>query len=131
MRQTLGEGSGQLRRVLVVDDYRDGADALADLLRSDGAEVRVAYDAKGAVEAADALLPEVVFLDLSLGAGDGCQVGREIRERSPVPVRLIAYSGWDRAAERARAAAAGFDEFVVKGAPIESILVQSRIVPPA
>lgn len=131
MRPTFRDGSGPVRRILVVDDYRDGADALADLLRSDGATVRVAYDATGAVKAADDLLPEVVFLDLSLGTGDGCQVGKEIRDRSPSAVRLIAYSGWDRPAERARAAAAGFDEFVVKGAPIESILMQSRIVPPA
>src|SRR5690606_12079637 len=116
------------RRILVVDDYRDGADALGDLLRSDGADVVVAYDGPNALNAAAQHLPDVVFLDLSLAGRDGCEVGREIRARSDSPLRLIAYSGWDRTAERQRAAAAGFDEFVVKGSPIEKLLAQSRIL---
>jgi CheY-like chemotaxis protein len=128
MANQLVDGSGRPRRILVVDDFRDGADALGDLLRSDGAEVVVAYDGPQALDAAAQLTPDVVFLDLSLGMGDGCDVGREIRARSDKPVRLIAYSGWDRTAERQRAAAAGFDEFVVKGSPIERLLAQSRIL---
>ena len=128
MGHLLVDRLGRPRRILVVDDYRDGADALGDLLRSDGAEVMVAYGERDALEAAALHAPDVIFLDISLAGQDGCEVGRQIRSRTETPFRLIAYSGWDRTAERERAAAAGFDEFVVKGTSIEKVIAQSRIL---
>src|SRR5689334_4993330 len=50
-------GSGSGRRVLVVDDSRDGADSLAALLGLLGYRVTIAYDGPGALEAALASRP--------------------------------------------------------------------------
>ena len=53
-------------RILVVDDNRDSADALAWLLQSIGHEARTAYDGPGALLAVERHSPEVVIQDLGM-----------------------------------------------------------------
>jgi DNA-binding response OmpR family regulator len=115
------------RRILVVDDHRDGADALGELLRLDGAQVHVVYDEAAALEEAMTFRPTVVYLDLTLAGGvDGCVVARQIRERMADPVRLIALTGWGRAEDRRRCLEAGFDDFIVKSEGVDRVLGASR-----
>lgn len=115
------------RRILVVDDHRDGADALGELLRLDGAEVHVVYDEAAALEAAVTFQPTVIYLDLTLAGGvDGCDVARQVRERMTEPVRLIALTGWGRAEDRRRCLEAGFDDFVIKTEGVDRVLGASR-----
>ncbi len=59
------------RRVLVVDDNADAADALAILLRLRGHRVDVVYDGQSAVECAFADPPDVAILDIGLPEMDG------------------------------------------------------------
>ena len=119
------------RRILVIDDYQDGADALADLLRTDGAVVEVAYDAETALARASTGHPSIAFLDLSLGPTDGCELIGALRAAAGAPIRVVAFSGWNDPRDRARAQQAGFDHFLVKGAAIDLVLEQSRILPPS
>ena len=58
--------------VLVVDDFRDAADTLAQLLSLLGHDAHTAYDAKTALQKAADLRPQVVLLDLNLAGTDGC-----------------------------------------------------------
>ena len=46
---------------MLVDDNADGANSLAKLLEMSGHEVHVAYDGPAAIEAATALLPDIVL----------------------------------------------------------------------
>ena len=61
-------------RVLLVDDNKDQADSLAQLLTGWGHEVRVAYDGLTALEAAQAYQPNVAMIDLGLPGIDGYQL---------------------------------------------------------
>jgi two-component system CheB/CheR fusion protein len=54
------------RKVLVIDDERDAADALAYLLRFAGHQVWAAYSGRGGIEAAMAHQPAVALIDLSM-----------------------------------------------------------------
>ncbi|MBA2263093.1 MAG: response regulator [Chloroflexi bacterium] len=103
------------RRVLVVDDNRDAANSLSELLRVDGYETRVAHDGAAAVELAESWGPEVILLDIGLPRLDGYEAARRIRalERGS-EIRLIAVTGWGQAEDRAKSAAAGFDHHLVK-----------------
>lgn len=102
-------------RILVVDDYPDAAETLAFLLRMDGHEVRTATDGPSALEVADVFRPEAIILDIGLPDMDGYQVATRLRETSAVrTARLVAMTGYAQYAFRARALAAGFDEFLVK-----------------
>jgi CheY-like chemotaxis protein len=121
-------GALPARRVLVVDDNRDTAESLGELLSALGHEVRVAYDGAGALEvAASGFGPEVALLDLGLPGMDGYQLAGALRERVPA-VRLIAITGYGQDQDRARASAAGFDRHLVK--PVDLDALVRMIEPP-
>ena len=109
-----GPSPPALRRVLVVDDNRDAAEALCSLLRVLGAETQAVHDGEAALAQFEAWQPGAVFLDLGMPGMDGFEVARQIRARAKHAVTLIAASGWGREADRARTAAAGFDHHLVK-----------------
>jgi signal transduction histidine kinase len=79
--------TGTSRRILIVDDNRDGADSLCTLLRLAGHDVSVAYEGAAALTRAATLCPEVVLLDIGLPGKDGYAVARELRQ-APVPEML-------------------------------------------
>jgi len=117
-------------RVLVVDDYQDGADSLALMLRAFGADARAAYDGETALLCAAEFHPAIVLLDLTLPGVSGLDVARAIRAAETTPVRLVAVSGWSDDNTRAETVAAGFDEYVVKPIAIEKVqalLAEARL----
>ena len=102
-------------RVLVVDDNRDAADSLAQLLELMGAEVYVAYSGKGALEALATQRPVLVFLDIGMPEMDGYEVARRMRAQDDGhATRLIALTGWGQEKDRRLSAAAGFDHHLTK-----------------
>jgi PAS domain S-box-containing protein len=106
------------RRVLVVDDNRDAAAALAMLLSIAGHETRVAYDGLEALEAAETFRPEIVLLDIGLPKVNGLDVCRRIRAQSwGRDIILVAVTGWGQEENRYQAEKAGFDHHMVK--PVE------------
>jgi two-component system, chemotaxis family, CheB/CheR fusion protein len=103
------------RRVLVVDDNRDGADALKMYLQLAGQEVLVAYSGNEALEAAAEWHPDVVVLDIGMPGLSGYEVAKRLRERAwGAPMRLIALTGWGQEHDKRLAAEAGFDHHVTK-----------------
>lgn len=109
-------------RVLVVDDYQDGADSLAMMLRALGADARAAYDGESAKASAAEFRPALVLLDISLAGASGIDVGLAIRTAlSPGAPRLVALSGWSDDATRADTAAAGFDDYLVKPVQLDTV----------
>jgi PAS domain S-box-containing protein len=102
-------------RILVVDDNHDSADSLAMLLQIMGNEVGTAYDGEQAVEAAEAIRPDVALLDIGMPKLNGYDTCRRIREQPwGQGMVLIALTGWGQAEDRRRAEAAGFNLHIVK-----------------
>lgn len=102
-------------RILIVDDNRDSTDSLAMLLRLTGNEVSTAYDGEQAIEAAAALRPEVILLDINMPKRDGYECCRCIRAQPwGRDVFLIALTGWGQEEDRRRAEEAGFNHHMVK-----------------
>ncbi len=54
------------RRVLVVDDNPDEAEALLMLLDKAGYDVRIAFDGPSALELAGTFTPDVAMLDINM-----------------------------------------------------------------
>ncbi len=114
-------GSRAPRRkvVMVVDDNRDAADSLAELLEIKGASVLCAYDAEQALDLARERRIDVAVLDIGLPGMDGCELARALRAGAGGSgLTLIALTGWGQEAERERIAAAGFNHHFVK--PVET-----------
>jgi signal transduction histidine kinase len=102
-------------RILVVDDNRDSAHSLAQLLMLDGHETACAFDGLEAVTAAEAFHPDVVLLDLGLPKLNGFEACRRIRARpSGQESTLVALTGWGQDEDRRKAREAGFDQHMVK-----------------
>ncbi|MCC7055183.1 MAG: response regulator [Gemmatimonadaceae bacterium] len=115
------------RRVLVVDDNRDGCDSLATLLRLSGMDVEVAYDATEAIAAVTRHAPDVALLDNGLPGMNGyelCQVLRSLPGSDALV--LVALTGWGSAADRARAERAGFDAHFTKPVAIDELVALLR-----
>jgi signal transduction histidine kinase len=105
---------GVPRRILVVDDNVDAADALTTLLRLAGHDVHTAHDGEAALEAAGTCQPEVVFLDLGMPRLDGFDTAAELRRRHGHRMALVALTGWGQERDRQATARAGFDAHLVK-----------------
>jgi signal transduction histidine kinase len=116
------------RSVLLVEDNKDLADGVAELLRLHGVFVRVAYDGRSAIKSALESAPDIILCDLGLPGGmDGFAVARACRaETSLRHVRLVAASGYSSAEDHANATAAGFDSLMIKPLTEESLRILIR-----
>jgi signal transduction histidine kinase/ActR/RegA family two-component response regulator len=109
------------RRVLLVEDNKDAADALVQLIRLMGCEIDVAYDGRSALALAVAIPPDLVLCDLGLPGGmDGYAVAREARAEPRLDAtRLVALSGYSQPKDQVAAKQAGFDRLVPKPITID------------
>jgi CheY-like chemotaxis protein/two-component sensor histidine kinase len=106
------------KRILVVDDNRDGAESIAMLLGMRGHEVRVAYDGAEALRAFDDFSPHVLLLDIGMPGMSGYEVARRLRAApASEGVLIVAMTGYGQDEDRRRAREAGFDHHLVK--PVE------------
>ncbi len=102
-------------RILIVDDNRDGADSLSEMLKMMGNDTRTAYDGQQAVDLASEYRPDVILLDIGLPKLNGYEACRLIREQPMGQgVVLIAVTGWGQDEDRRRSHEAGFDHHLVK-----------------
>ena len=116
-------------RVLVVDDNRDAADALAMLLRHSGHETFVAYDGASAFASAETHRPDVMLLDIGLPGMSGHDVCRRMRQEPwGQNIRMIALTGWGQEDDRRKSREAGFDGHLVKPVDIAAVLQQFQRV---
>jgi signal transduction histidine kinase len=110
------------RRVLVVDDNRDGADSLAVLLCLAGHKTRAAYNALDGLRAAREWRPDVVLLDIGLPDLTGHEVARRLRQELGLEsVLLVALTGYGQDADRQRSRAAGIDHHLVKPVDLDQL----------
>ena len=102
-------------RILIVDDNRDGADSLSEMLKIIGNDTRKAYDGEQAVNMAGEYRPDVILLDIGLPKLNGYEACRLIRQQPwGKGIVLIALTGWGQAEDRRRSTEAGFDHHMVK-----------------
>jgi CheY-like chemotaxis protein len=64
--------------LLVVDDDADLADMLADILRDEGHEVRIAHDGKEGLALLAEGLPDAVLLDIEMPVLTGAQMAAKM-----------------------------------------------------
>jgi two-component system CheB/CheR fusion protein len=115
------------KSVLLVEDNKDLADGLAELLRlQGGVQVRVAYDGPSAIKSALEAVPDIILCDLGLPGMDGFAIARACRaEVSLRKIRLVATSGYSSSEDHANAATAGFDALMTK--PLTEELLRKLI----
>jgi CheY-like chemotaxis protein len=101
--------------VLLADDNVDFAHSFGTMLELLGHRVEIVHDGLAAVAAIARSRPDIAFLDLGLPALDGLEAVRRVRgEGGDRALVLVAVTGRGGGDDRARAAAAGFDRYLVK-----------------
>lgn len=109
-------------RVLVIEDNRDAADSLVELLRLFGHEVTAAYTGPEGLEVALSFEPEVVLCDLGLPGLDGFAVARSLRaDPRTRGALLVAQTGYAQLQDQQQARAAGFDLHLTKPLDLEQL----------
>lgn len=111
-------------RILLVDDNRDAADMLADLLQLYGHEVRTSYTGAHALAAAPVWRPDTVFLDIGLPDMSGHEVALRLRAMPELArAKIVALTGYGSAYDKQRALESVFDAYFVK--PIDAAQLET------
>jgi DNA-binding NarL/FixJ family response regulator len=119
--------AGERRRVFVVDDHPIVRQGLALLINRE-ADLQVcgeAEEANGALDALDAMDPDIVVLDISLNGPDGIDLLKAIRSRK-ASLPMLVLSMHDELIYAERALRAGASGYIMKQEATERVLVAIR-----
>jgi len=109
-------------RVLVVDDNRDGADALGLLIEELGNQVHVTYGGAKALEVATAFRPDLMLVDLVMPDMDGCGLVMRFRQIPAfAQTKIVAITGQKDEEHKSSAMKAGCDAVLVKPVALTEI----------
>ena len=116
-------------KILIVDDAEDVRRDLRTVLQF-AHDLEIVGEAVNGIEAvalADQIRPDVVLMDLRLPGLDGFEATEQIRRRG-LAGSVIMLTIYDDPENRARAARAGIDLFLVKGLSVEQLVAAIRQV---
>jgi DNA-binding response OmpR family regulator len=115
------------RRVLLIEDDRDIAEAIAYQLEKAGLQVRLAYTGEEGLEASRRGV-DLILLDLNLPNMDGLEVCRMIRRQSAtahVPIIIVSARGEE--VDRVLGLELGADDYVVKPFSLKELAARAKV----
>jgi len=114
-------------RILVTEDEKDLADALAKGLKRQGYAVDVAYDGEESLRLAEVNEYDLLVLDLNLPKVDGMEVCKRLRDSgSSIGILMLtARAGFD---SRVDGLDVGADDYLVKPFSVMELLARVRAV---
>ena len=107
-------------RLVVVDDEKNAADALGALLRDDGYQVSVAYDAETALKVLEVEEPDLVLTDLRLPGMDGIELLGRIRQMHPATM-VVVMTAYGTVKNAVRAMKLGAEDYLAKPVDVEEL----------
>jgi CheY-like chemotaxis protein len=114
------------KRILVVDDHPDSAEALCTMLNVLGHDARALTDPRQAIEVAKAFQPHLALLDLNMPHLSGLELAPMFRDDEQLhAVCLVALTAYGDDKYRRLTRSAGFHAHVVK--PADTALLQAII----
>ena len=114
------------RRVLVVEDEKAIAEAVAARLRADGFATEIAGDGPSAVAAAERWQPDLVVLDIMLPGFDGLEVCRRIQAVRQIPVIML--TARDDETDLLVGLAVGADDYLTKPFSLRELAARVHVV---
>jgi len=116
-----------MTRILYVEDNDDNVYMLRGRLTRAGFEVAVATDGLQGVAMAASEAPDLILMDLSLPVLDGWEATRRLKGAPDTrPIPIIALSAHAMEGDRAKAIAAGCDDYDTKPVDFPRLLGKIR-----
>ena len=109
--------------VLIVDDSLIFRRLLKEIFERTNT-IKIIGEAANGIEALDKVLklsPDVIIMDMEMPLMDGYEATRQIKADHPA-CRVIALTIHGGEKEQEKAFQAGADEFIIKGAPLETLM---------
>ena len=109
--------------ILIVEDNPMNRDVLGRRLERRGFEVRFAEDGPSGIEAAKAIQPDLILMDIGLGEMDGCEATRRIKANTAtrhIPIIALTASAFE--SDRKNAMEAGCSDFDTKPVDLARLL---------
>jgi len=109
------------RRVLIVEDHRDSADILAQLLTIKGFEVSVARTHAEAIETSLHERFDAIICDIALPDGNSYDLPRQVKAEHPT-TRVLAFTALGMPTDVRACRDAGFDDHLLKPLDLDKLL---------
>lgn len=105
-------------KILIVEDNEMNRDMLSRRLMRRGYEISIAVDGKQGIDAAEADVPDLILMDMSLPELDGWEATRRLKSNVKTQkIPVIALTAHAMVGDREKAIEAGCDDYDTK--PIE------------
>ena len=110
-------------KILLVEDNEMNRDMLSRRLERKGYEVVIAVNGQEGVDLVSSTRPDLILMDLSLPIIDGWEATRRIKaDPATASIPVIALTAHAMAEDRAKAMAAGCDDFDIKPVDLPRLL---------
>ena len=110
-------------KILLVEDNEMNRDMLSRRLERKGYEVVIAVNGQEGVDLVSSTRPDLILMDLSLPIIDGWEATRRIKaDPATAGIPVIALTAHAMAEDRAKAMAAGCDDFDIKPVDLPRLL---------
>jgi CheY-like chemotaxis protein len=108
--------------ITVIDDDKNAANFLADILKMLGHNPTVSYSPRSAIAQFNLAIPDIVFLDLNMPGANGLDVCRYLRrDTRTARLPIIVLSAHDEREQIEAAQRAGANYYLIKPAVIEDL----------
>ncbi|MDM7996049.1 MAG: response regulator transcription factor [Acidobacteriota bacterium] len=101
-----------MTKILVIEDEKEMARGLKDILEFDGYEVCLAETGKDGIQAASRKEPDCIILDLMLPDISGYEVCEQIRRKHRIPILMLTAKSQDH--DKIRGFKVGADDYLTK-----------------
>jgi DNA-binding response OmpR family regulator len=101
-----------MQKILVIEDEKEMARGLKDILEFEGYEMLVAENGKDGIQAAIRKVPDCIILDLMLPDISGYEVCEQIRQKLNTPILMLTAKSQDH--DKIRGFKVGADDYLTK-----------------
>lgn len=109
-----------MKKILIVDDEIEIADFLCNFLRRFGLQTEKAADGEEALETAERINPDWIFLDIKMPKTDGLKVLKELNTKKS-QTNVIMITGLDDEESQKQAKKLGAKDYIVKPLDLEEL----------